>query len=350
MKILIVTVYNSENCGSYLQAFALSEFLKAQGHEVAFLKRQTKGTSHDFREHFKSSLRLFFSLRIKPAIKNMRLWSNFQRSIKRFSIVDLNSSFYKECELVVIGSDTVWNFDSHYFTTHAKIFCGEVFRGKQVITYAASLANTSIDRFKQVTSDGRLLSNVTTCLVRDENTLVAYETTTRREADLVCDPTLLVNKETFYPLMRNVDNKPYLLIYCFGGKIEDSIKKSIVGFSRKNNLQIISMTVGGDWVTLVDKTPENMITYFSNASFVVTDTFHGTAFTILYNIPFAVIDKGKKKVKDLLSTYNQVYRLFSESDRLSEILNKRFSEADKKQIDVVRNNSEHKLSMAMLRK
>ena len=50
-KVLITTVYNSENCGSFLQAWSLYYVLKLKGYEVAFLKRKPKRTSHSFSMH-----------------------------------------------------------------------------------------------------------------------------------------------------------------------------------------------------------------------------------------------------------------------------------------------------------
>ena len=65
-----------------------------------------------------------------------------------------------------------------------------------------------------------------------------------------------------------------------------------------------------------------MISYFSAAAAIVTDTFHGTAFSLIYEKPFAVKDAGKNKVSELLERYEESERLFSENTKLPQILSK----------------------------
>ena len=83
-----------------------------------------------------------------------------------------------------------------------------------------------------------------------------------------------------------------------------------------------------------------MIFYFKNASYILTDTFHGTAFSLIYEKKFAVFEEGKNKVKELLITYNMNDHLFNNYNNLSEILYKPNNVVKEGIYDIIRDKSE----------
>lgn len=349
MKIIIVTVYNSENCGSYLQAYALSNFLKNQGHEVAFLKRTTKGTSHSFNSHLFNALKALLVFKFSIAISIIRQWVSYNHFIKRFYVVDVDSEFYKRSDCIILGSDTIWNLDSPYFVNNIETYSGHRFRGKHVIAYAPSAANTSYEIFNKYAIERNIFSNIQSFLVRDSYTKYLVESAFDCEAKIVCDPTLLVEPSLFAPLNTHIHiKKDFLLIYYFG-YMQKNMRDAIVKFARDNNLDVFTLTKRYPSFISVRKTPDNMISYFSRARYVVTNTFHGTALSILYNIPFAVYNKGLKKVEDLLGAYCQEFRLFDTSEEMINKLCTPINEESKNITIINRENSKTYLLNELLK-
>ena len=340
MKAIIVTVYNSENCGSFLQAFALQHYLKSLGLEVAFYKRLSKKTSHEFLPHLKDFAANLLRLKFRKAFRPMWRWWVFQYLATPFRVVDKKNGFYNDADLVVLGSDTLWNFESDYFLSKKDVYTGKNFKNKQVITYAVSAANTTEELFHIATQDN-VLNQIRAFLVRDTHTkdLLIKEGIT--DVEIVCDPTLLVDKRAFSGLIKPTQRilKKYILLYYFYS-IPDDLQQSIIRFAKKHSLKIVSLNDYRDWCDyniLID--PRNLITYYNSASFVVTNTFHGTAFSLIYSVPFAVYDVGLIKVRELLSTYCQQNRLIKDAASLDTVLNIPFSSETEKIVQHVRSSS-----------
>lgn len=320
-KIIIVTVYNSENSGSYLQAYALGQVLKSQKYEVAYYKRPVKGTSHAIKPHIIWSLKKLAKLRLKSAIYPLKTWWTYHQAQKEFTICDSQSVFYKEAKTVIIGSDTLWNFSSDYFANKSQIYTGKKFADKTVLTYAVSAANTTEDKFTNVVNKDGGLEHIKRILVRDIHTQKLVAKVTDKTADIVCDPTLLLAPQDYDILYKEpYVREPYLLLYYFG-RIENQHKSVIVKFAEEHCLKIVSLMEVRSWADYcTHSSPSNMISYFKNADCIVTNTFHGTAFSLIYGKPFAVHNHNNNKVNELLNFYQQGNRLFLNPENIPSLL------------------------------
>lgn len=339
-KVIIVTVYNSENCGSFLQAYALRKILIKNGYEVSFYKRKRKGTSHSIISHIKPFIKNIIKLKFKNAFFNIKIWYNFETAIKQFNTCNLNSSFYKNTSTIIIGSDTLWNLESNYFVDNFLIYSGNIFKGKRNITYAISAANTNKDHFKKLIKQYNGI-NITDFLVRDYHTKYLIKESTENDAEIVCDPTLLLHSYDYDDIIsKRKISKPYLLLYYFD-EINQKQQIKIKEFAQNNNLLIISFITNRKWCDKsIIASPNDMIFYFKNASYILTDTFHGTAFSLIYEKKFAVFEEGKNKVKELLITYNMNDHLFNNYNNLSEILYKPNNVVKEGIYDIIRDKSE----------
>lgn len=324
MKTLVVTVYNSHNSGSFLQAYATQLTLKKLGYEVGFLKRQNSG-SHSIKLLIIQVVKHLCRFHIGKAINEIEIWFAFEKLSKKYMpAYEMCSEYYAKTDSVILGSDTIWNFDNPYFLKDASTYLGTIFKGKKVISYAASAANTSFERFYNTVTACGGIGHLSSILVRDSYTESLVKGITEKQVHLVTDPTLLLTAEDYLPLQRyNKIHEPYLLLYYFG-KVHDDLKKSIVKFAKENKLKVVSMPFNRSWCDRsFNQIPFNMITYFSGASAVITNTFHGCAFSILYGKKFAVHDEGKRKISDFLNMYDEGKRLFTLSSDIFELLETR---------------------------
>lgn len=319
MKICIVTVYNSENCGSFWQAYALADTLEQLGHKVCFLYRGLNDTSQSLKEALRVCLvkcLKFDFFAAKSVWKKRRAYKT--SVLKAFNVIKRESPDFKGIDLFVIGSDTVWNFASPYFKSHKDIYTGSSFGAEKCITYAASAANTPYEAFDN--DEIRTpINNLKAISVRDEETYNIVKKLTNREAKIVCDPTMLTERTLFDQNAKELNEDNYILLYHFA-TIGEKVKNEILELKKKHNLKVISFGEHRSWC---DKTicynPYDFISYFKNASFVVTDTFHGTIFSILYEKNFAEYGNRKKKIANLLESLQLTAAVIENNESMAEI-------------------------------
>lgn len=345
-KVIVVTVHNSENCGSYLQAYAMQKVLQKLGYEVAFLYRAPNGTSHDKRRTIRLVWNLIKHLHILDAISRIRQWYTYESMQSKFKICKSNDNFCNEANHVILGSDTIWNFEEEYFRKTAKRLLGKTLTGKHIISYAASVGNTTADIFRDVTKKLGGLNHISTILVRDSHSQNVIRETCQKESSLVCDPTLLLQPEDFVEISTNQHiNQPYLLLYYFG-IIPEDIQKVIQQYAYRHQMRIVSLLTKRDWCDyFILSSPGNMVACYAGASAVVTNTFHGCALSLIYQVPFAAHDEGKVKVKELLNTYDSSDRLFIDTNNLPIILERKLN--NKALVNTLTMQSLEKLKQAL---
>ena len=327
LKAIIVTVHNSENCGSFLQAFAMQRTLQLLGYDVSFLYRNPSNTSHAIKKCFRSVRYLLHQQRYTDAWYVLKRWIIYEYLQKKyFRQVTPDSSFAKKADLVVLGSDTIWNFEDKYFYSTADRLLGLTLKGKHIISYAASLGNTSENVFKNVVDEHGGLDHISKLLVRDSYTQKALKSSFGRESEIVCDPTLLVTSDCFNELTKAVNlGNNYILLYYFG-EVPLHIKEEVLRYARSHNLKVASLIYKRDWCDIfIPSSPINMVSYYKESSSVVTNTFHGCALSLIFQKPFAVYEEGKIKVTELLGTYYLSDRLFSDSSVIPMLLERKIN-------------------------
>lgn len=299
-KACIITVYNSENCGSYWLAFTLQEFLRSLGYDVFFLKRKTSGTSHSVKSVVKRCLGHLKRGEVNKVISPIKQYGIFERYIERFQTVE-------ECtcdfDLCVLGSDTIWNLESKYFRDNRNIYWGGTSKAEKTISYAASVANSTESLVAQFPELRGYMENIDSISVRDTYTEHIVHGLVRKNIQLVCDPTMLFDKEfyqKYLPVKKSKKGKKNIFVYYFG-KMPEVLETKVRIMARENNADIVVM--GGSMEGDVQKNcfdPYAFIECFNNADFVLTNTFHGTIFTLLFEKPAVFNSDGKNKVKELL--------------------------------------------------
>jgi hypothetical protein len=303
MNICIVTVYNSENCGSFLQAYALYETLKKEGHNVGFLERDVKDTSHALQSHIEVSIKKALKLQFKFVKQIWERYSAFNNAQRLFPIIKRNSSEFNNVDCFVIGSDTLWNLESSYFKKNIDTYFGLEFQGKKVITYAISVANTPKEEFnnsKVINGAGKMAD----ISVRDMATYQIAKDVLKVNPTMVCDPTLLLSKKDYCSLISDVSplkNSP-ILVYYFGNLPNDAVNQ-IKKLKEETGKQVISFGDYRPWCDInIPYNPYLFIQCYRDCSFVITNTYHGTIFSLIFEKSFADYGKSKMKIQSLLES------------------------------------------------
>ena len=317
MKIAQITHYGSlSNYGALLQAYALQQALKALGHDV-FLLQASFSLNNILRKWYKSPLRVFKAWRrncaeIRAEQLNPRKFREFAAT--RMTLSEKKYSSHRDllkerilADALVTGSDQVWSgkvpFKPYFLDfgeAHAIRF-----------SYAASIGSKARTDDKYLTSFRKSLARFSGISVRETEALKQCRLAGIDSAVLVPDPVMLFDADYYRKELQltapQVTGK-YCLIYTVGRKL--SCESEIVEYCRQNQLQIIAvgaqhqnnLNIPGCKVCYPE-IPE-FLSLIDHADMVVTDSFHGTVFSLLFNTPMTVIPKNGHDARfDTLDEY-----------------------------------------------
>lgn len=313
MRVCIVTVYNSINSGSFWQARALGLFLERLGIDVVYLKRKNSIESSSSKIYQISYImKKFLKKGFSESKKTYQMFKDFKKSQSSFKIIPNKEKYFRDVDLFILGSDTIWNLDENFFRKNYKVYFGGIFKNKDVISYAASIANTSIEKIKEYKDIPIMLNNLKGISVRDENTYTMVKELSQNNVRLVCDPTLLLTKRDYMEMEKIPKKKDYIFLYLATQLSKNQIK-DIKEFAEKNDLKIISTIFDREYCDrYIVNNPNNFLNYMIYADYIITDTFHGTIFSANLEKNFVVINRNKQKVNNFLETVKLNNRLINE--------------------------------------
>lgn len=291
-KVGIVTVYNACNYGSFLQAYALSQYLIEHQHQVDFLEIPVDYKKVVSAENADEQYSKYEEEKYKKLVSDQEV----------FNVVKKLDKTYQSC---VIGSDTIWNmFDSTY--ENIPYFVGKGIDCDNIISYAASVGQSRLSKILVLKGMKLLpIRKLNHIAVRDDKTEKLVKLFGKKYTR-VLDPTFLYDFKDEKP--ENAPESPYLLVYTYGYG-EEQIK-AIKKYAKEHQLTIVAtgslckwadlnLAVGSfEWLWLV-----------KHAEMIVTGTFHGSVFSIKYNKKFAVLTNGSDKVSSLLKEFKLGNRL-----------------------------------------
>lgn len=329
MKVCIVTVYNSINSGSFWQARALGIVLNSLGIEVVYLRRKNTFFSTSSKIY---QLMIIMNALLKKGIRKTekvtKIYKEFAECQKVFKVIPNKKIYFNDIDLFILGSDTIWNLDSKFFDKNYKTFFGGDFKGKDVISYAASIANTSLDKIKKYKDIPEMLNNMKGISVRDEKTYKMVDELSNNDVKIVCDPTMLLRKEDYKNIEKTpIERDKYVLLYLFQSLTEEQIR-NIKEFASKKKLKIINIVNDVNWSNKnILNTPNNFLNYMLYADYIITDTFHGSIFSINLNKQVVIIDRNKNKVNEFVKNIGLKEKLINDnniSDNLEKIIDYSF--------------------------
>lgn len=325
MKIGILTLPLHTNYGGILQAYALQTILERMGHEAYVIKNEFP---------------LPIWRRAQKCIKEtiLGLESDQTLSINPNGIVKyISEKHSKHCDAIIVGSDQVWRY------LYIKSRIGKYYLdsyGKDVIklSYAASFG---IDTWDYPEMDTELCSGLIkkfkAVSVREKTGVELCKKYFGIDATHVLDPTQLLSKQDYLTGLNVTPVSHSLSTFILD---PDEHKDGIVS-RLEQSLSRSAFTLNkpiGNKLTV-----EEFIKHFAGTELLVTDSFHGTAFAINFNIPFVVIgnpERGQTRLLSILETFglqnrlllnpNDIEKLVAEKidwNSVNEIMNNRRKES-----------------------
>lgn len=312
MRIGIITQPLYANYGGVLQNWALQQVLIKLGHEPITIDYLPTRSIKSFLIYTIKSLILWFipSRRrefVQRKYKRKSLFEGFiVQRIKKTEVCYQYSMKYIEqykLEALIVGSDQVWRpiYNDRLYDMFLQF--AENFKGKK-IAYAASFG---VDNWEF--SEGQ--TKICSSLIKQFDAISVREFSGKGlckkylgvDAVNVLDPTLLAGKDDYIKLCADIPvvKERYLAAYVLDSS--DSVDRIIAKEADKRGLIVRRYSADAK----SELTVEEWIAIFRDASFVVTDSFHGTVFSILFEKPFRCVanrDRGNARFEDLLDKYN----------------------------------------------
>ncbi len=326
MNICIVTVYNSINCGSFWQAKALGEVLRNIGIDVCYFKRKNDIYSSSFiGNQIKTVIGTFLKYGVDCAIVDIDSFKRFKKEQKCFKCIGKNK--IDTVDMVLLGSDTIWNVREKFFYKWRDVFWGKCFQKDKICTYAVSIADSMCELEFNKNDYTEYVSRYKNISVRDDMTKEFVGSLTNKKVIKVCDPVWLLNKGVYYDFIELHSTEKYIYLYSFA-KHDENMICNIIKFASNHEMRVLSSSSYAfkhdrKAIEKVINSPNDFLHYIYHSNYVITDTYHGIIFSILFQKEFAIIKNGKNKVLDLITDFNLEERVVGENCDFESVLRKR---------------------------
>ena len=331
MRIKTITCHDVYNSGASLQAYALMRYLEELGNEVEIIDYKPDYLNNHYKlgiianPKYEKNLMLkmiYLTLKfpgrvlaLRKKIKYDHFRDNYLKVTKKRYIS--NSELKNnppEADIFICGSDQIWNSkfnngkDPAFYLDFAP-------QGKIKASYAASFATDRIEESVRDITKERI-NKLDYIGVREISALNILEDLGIDNGIQVMDPVFLLSKETWLNMAYEVDKKQkYIFVYDFDGN--ELIKEIALKVAKKKSLKIYTV-FKSDYSDKVIKGmgPIDFISYIKNAEFVISNSFHGTAFSIIFEKQFIVVNRKEEintRMRDLLTILKIENRLINEN-------------------------------------
>jgi hypothetical protein len=302
MLVKILSMQRVINYGSFMQAYALKRVIERFGHSVRFSDFQPGLPRHMGAKVLPDTtmdrLRKLPAVLLSPgaSLDKRRFHRRLRQMFHDVAWPTLGLSAAPDldhrADVFVIGSDEVFNYTQNHVFGYVPAFFGHGIEAGEIVAYAASAGYANIDDIER---DGMAeeiasgLGKFSRVGVRDQNTYDIVCRYSDQAPTLVIDPTLIYDFDTEVAAAKRViDDRPFLLVYAYNGRLDspDEIA-AIRQLARARNLRLLSVGFHHAWCddNLV-VAPFELLALFARAQCVVTDTFHGSIFSIKFKRPF----------------------------------------------------------------
>lgn len=330
----ILSMQRVINYGSFLQAYALKQLLLQNGADEVYFIDIEKGRELPGFEYSKNQskwhklkrlLQIIFTGLLFQKIRDRKFTKRLKKSIEDcFPILELDKPAPKEFDLVVIGSDEVFNCCQPAPWGYTLQLYGRVLNAKKVVSYAGSFGHTRYEQLVQLGIDkeiGETMKTMAAISVRDQNSYDIVEKLTGIKAEMHLDPVLIYGYEKEIAERKVNYPEKYMVVYSYQGRINDKKEiKEITSFAKEHKLKLISIFCRYDWCdeAIIPETPFDVLGWFNGAEYVVTDTFHGTIFSIITGRRFVTLVRKSGRVTNR-EKISSLLRQFGLEERCVEI-------------------------------
>lgn len=329
MKVSVITMHYVKNYGSALQTYATQKYLEKLGCKVEFIDywrngyldnqllkdrlNSSKIYSKNFFTRIIGILLLYPSIRIKIKCFSKFLSKYINLSQKRYISYEELLENPPKADIYCTGSDQVWNSKWNNGIEKA-YFLDFVPKGAKCISYSASFGKDKLDESEKAITK-KMLAKYSYISLRERSALDILRDLGINNGVHVLDPTLMLNKKDWEELIDGpVIKEKYVLVYQLnsGDKRLDEYAKN---FAKSKGLKLVRFTSAVHQCfkygkTFLGRNVEDFISCLMYAEYIITDSFHATAFSINMNKKFITVypKEFSTRLESILQLTNLEYR------------------------------------------
>lgn len=346
MKVGILTFHKSINYGSVLQCWALRDILVKHGYDVEVIDYEPDSYHQQYaiyqKGHAKHNINVFF---VSHWIKRQNnLFTEFRERTLNLSKEKYKSSSnfssLNKYDVIICGSDQIWNLkaldcDPIYFLPFHTA-------GRKV-AYAVSINDATYKEAKATDDLRKAILDFNYLSEREKSGADKLEDFIdhQKKVDTCLDPTLLHKKADFDAIASDrVEKEPYIFLYNVwsghdGFEAASRLSKRLnlpvyTGFMGRTLKSVVKVEKNGIKVEKKYTSPSDYISLIKNAEWVVTDSFHGTAFSLIFEKKFISVNekmpdgslKSDERLENILGQLGLLDRYISVDDVDTFDLNK----------------------------
>lgn len=310
MKIGIITIHYGFNFGSALQAYALAKYINGKTEDLKAVVIDYIPERYSVKRRYFTTNKpygllkkfAYFILVAPQRIYNQHVFNKFLRGnvpmSRRIYDLDTAKKYAGHWDILIAGSDQVWNSDYNEGIDPMYYLAFASSKTKRV-SYAASCGKEeySVEEWKLISS---YLTKFSCISLREESSVELFKNHGYKNVMQSLDPVFLLDKSEWADLMVHPRNIPkaYVLIYCLDSDEADLIRiaKQV---AEKRGLKTAIVSYCHVWnrydtdYVFRNQSPNNFLWLVMNADYVVTNSFHGVAFSINLEKQFLAVKRRK---------------------------------------------------------
>ncbi len=315
-KIAILTLIHSNNYGAVLQAYALKYALFKMGANAQLINYlPARAKSITLKNILKHTIFYPWVLYVNYKFSCFFHFLSDMPVYKKKNLTKLNPLF----DCFIVGSDQVWNIQGrNYDTSYLLDFVKD---NNKKFSYAASVGKTTLTQ-RETNLMVSFLSFFKQISVRENSVVQLINRISKKEVKCHIDPTLLLQEAEWGKIAQVPNKKNYILLYLMNRN--PSILSFAKKLANKKNLQLILLSTspaGYKNVRNVCPTPQQWLGYFFHAKYVITNSFHGLAFSINLKKDFFVgflpppseVNSRLENLLQITGLQNRLYTCFTDN-------------------------------------
>ncbi len=339
-NIGIVTWHYYENYGSALQAFALQGIICSLGYKAEFINYHNPkyGKINGTKEFIKCACDLllgYFSDRFR--FGSIRFLKRYLYQGAKTLEVEKLPELAAKYDAIICGSDQIWApnvFNPVYFASFAK-------PETRKISYAASVGLNDIPQ-DLVPEYKRLLSDFSAISIREDEGKVLLKERCGIDSTVVLDPTLLHDAVFYKRIQRRVQGIKGKYLFCYFLNENHHYREKVEKYARAHGLQIVGVSArldDGGWMKrLTNLGADHFLWLIDHAEAVMTDSYHGTIFSLLYHKDFWTFVRfaedspicQNSRIRQLQSYFGNNVRIVGQKDDIDELTEPDFSDFEER--------------------
>lgn len=341
-KVGIMSMQRIANYGSFLQAYALKQLIEELDCKVEFVDYhvgapvivENVDSKNKFVRKLEKGMETFqYQAPLSHKLSFIRYKQSFAKKYMPLLGINDEMNYNPTLDCLVIGSDEVFNcIQKNSNVGYSTELFGKDNHADRLITYAASFGNTTLEKLKKYKKNdevGGLLKKFNAISVRDANSGSIVEQLTGEEPVYNLDPVLTYDYMNCCNRIPRIKvTEKYLILYAYAGRISDDEANWIAEYAKRKNLKVYA--IGGIQKRtdrFIDCSPFEVLAYFRNAEEVITDTFHGSIFSVITHRPFTSLIRksvgssygNEEKLSDLLNRLGLTERMTTEVEDTERI-------------------------------